>query len=137
MKIRLTETETERFGERFDKLMQEAPLPVMPVPQVNVSLVKTVEALTGIVENMWNSDAGQPPEHLIHATQESRAISFGRRTGCWAGSRTLELGRGRNRAEWKTSERPTPQAADGDNPSTQSHGRAHASGSAAEENANI
>ena len=30
----------------LDKFMQEAPLPVMPVPQVNVSLVKSLEALT-------------------------------------------------------------------------------------------
>ena len=35
-----------------------------PVPQVNVSLVRTLEALhTGIIENLWNPDAGQPPEH--------------------------------------------------------------------------
>ena len=54
--------------------MQEAPLPVMPVAQVNVSLVKTLEALTVIIENLWNSDAGQPPENLIHAIQESRQM---------------------------------------------------------------
>ena len=42
----------------LDKLMQEAPLTAMPVPQVNMSLVKTLEALTGIIENMWNPDAG-------------------------------------------------------------------------------
>ena len=30
--------------------------------------------LTGINENLWNPDAGQPPEHLIHAIQESRQI---------------------------------------------------------------
>ena len=58
----------------LDRLMQEAPPPVMPVPQDNVSLVKTLEALTGIIENMWNPDAGQPPDHLIHAIQESRAM---------------------------------------------------------------
>ena len=58
----------------LDLLMQEAPLPVMPVPQVNVSLVKTSEVLTGIIENLWNPDAGQPPEHLTHAIQESRQI---------------------------------------------------------------
>ena len=58
----------------LDLLMQEAPLPVMPVPQVNVSLVRTLEALTVIIENLWNPDAGQPPEHLIHAIQESRQI---------------------------------------------------------------
>ena len=34
----------------LNKVMQEAPLPVMPVPQVNVSLVKSLEALTRIVE---------------------------------------------------------------------------------------
>ena len=36
------------------KLMQEAPLPVMPTPQVNVSLVKSSVALTELIENMWN-----------------------------------------------------------------------------------
>ena len=51
-----------------------SPLPVMPVPQVNVCLVKTLKALTGIIENMWDPDAGQPPDHLIEATQDSRAI---------------------------------------------------------------
>ena len=30
--------------------------------------------MTGIIENLWNPDAGQPPEHLIHAIQESRRI---------------------------------------------------------------
>ena len=34
----------------LDKFMQEAPLPVVPVPQVDVSLVETLESLTGIVE---------------------------------------------------------------------------------------
>ena len=48
----------------LDKIMQEAPLPVMPVPQVNVSLVETLEALAGITEHMWNPD-GQPPDHLF------------------------------------------------------------------------
>ena len=36
------------------KLMQEAPLPVTPAPQVNMNLVKSLEALTGLIENMWN-----------------------------------------------------------------------------------
>ena len=60
----------------LDKLMQEAPLPVTPVPQVNVSLVKSVEALTGLIENMWNPEAGPPPDQLIHAIQESRGAVF-------------------------------------------------------------
>ena len=46
----------------------------MPVPQVNMSLVKSLEALTGLFENMWNPEAGPPPDQLIHAIQESRAI---------------------------------------------------------------
>ena len=58
----------------LDLVMQEAPLPVVPVPQVNVSLVRTLKALTGIIENLWNPDAGQPPEHLIQAIQESRQL---------------------------------------------------------------
>ena len=41
----------------IEMLVQEAPLPVMLVPQVNVSLVKTLEALTGIIENLWNLEA--------------------------------------------------------------------------------
>ena len=52
------------------KLMQEASLPVMRAPQVNVSLVKTfLEALTGLIENVWNPEAGPPPDKLIHAIQ--------------------------------------------------------------------
>ena len=79
----------------LDTLMQEAPLPVMPVPQVNRSLVKTLEALTGTIENMWNPDARPLPDSLVHAIQESRAIlqtpsvilsQEGRR----AGSRSLD-----------------------------------------------
>ena len=58
----------------LDQLMQEAPLPVLAVPQFNVSLVKTLGALIGIIEHMWNPDAGQTPDHLTHAIQESRAI---------------------------------------------------------------
>ena len=54
--------------------MQEAPLPVMPVPQVNMSMVKSSEALTGIIENLWNPDARPPPDDLVHAIQESRQI---------------------------------------------------------------
>ena len=56
------------------KLTQEAPLPVMPTPQVNVSLVNSLEALTGLIEIMWNPEARPPPDQLIHAIQESRAI---------------------------------------------------------------
>ena len=37
------------------KLMQEAPLPVIPAPQVNVNLVKSLEALTGLVEKKVES----------------------------------------------------------------------------------
>ena len=45
----------------LDKLMQEAPLPGKPVPQVNVSLVKTSEALTGKhVEPRRRATAGAP-----------------------------------------------------------------------------
>ena len=57
------------------ELTQEAPLPVMPALQVNVNLVKSWEALTGLVENKkWNPEAGPPPDPLIHAIQESRVI---------------------------------------------------------------
>ena len=55
-------------------LMKEAPVPVMPVPQINESLVKNVEALTGIIENLWNPSTGPPPEQLVNVLQESRRI---------------------------------------------------------------
>ena len=58
----------------LDLFMQEAPLPVMPVPQVNVSLVKSLEAVTGLIENMWKPEAGPPPDQLIHTIHESRQI---------------------------------------------------------------
>ena len=58
----------------MEMIMQEVPLPVMPAPQVNVSLVKPLEALTGIIENLGTPDAGPPPEHVIHAIQESKQI---------------------------------------------------------------
>ena len=38
-----------------------------------MNLVKSLEALTGLIENMWNPEAGPPPDQLIHAIQESRA----------------------------------------------------------------
>ena len=40
-------------------------------PHVNASLVETLEAWTGLVENMWDPDARQPPEHLVQAIQEA------------------------------------------------------------------
>ena len=52
------------LGQARAAAMPEACLRILePVPQVNVSLVRTLEALTGIIENLWNPDAGQPPEH--------------------------------------------------------------------------
>ena len=39
-----------------------------------MSLVKTLKVVTGIIENLWNPDAAQPPENLIHAIQEPRQI---------------------------------------------------------------
>ena len=58
----------------LDKLMQEALLPVIPVPQVNVSLAKTLEALIGIVENMWNPDAGQPPDQYVQSRSPGQSF---------------------------------------------------------------
>ena len=90
------------------KPMQEAPLPVMPAPQANVNHVKSLEALTGMIENVWNPEAEPPPDPLIHAIQESRAIlsdlisdpvpgmrrSCGGRDGRRAGPRAMGPGRG-------------------------------------------
>ena len=36
--------------------------------------VQNLGSPDGNYRNMWNPDAGQPPEHLMHAIQESRAI---------------------------------------------------------------
>ena len=58
----------------LDLLMQEAPLPVMPVPQVNLDQVKSQEALTGIIENLWHPDAGPSPDNWVHTIQETREI---------------------------------------------------------------
>ena len=55
-------------------LLQEAPLPAMPSPQVNAGLVKSWESLTGQVENLWNPAAWPPPDQLVQAIQESRTI---------------------------------------------------------------
>ena len=37
-------------------------------------LVGSLEALTGIIENLLNTDLGPPPENLVHAIQESRQV---------------------------------------------------------------
>ena len=49
-------------------------MPVWAGPQVSASLFKTLGALTGAVESLWNPDAGQPLEHLVSLIQESRAL---------------------------------------------------------------
>ena len=126
----------------LDKFMLEAPLTiVLPVQQVTVSLVKTLGGLTGIID----PDAGQPPDHLIHAIQESRAIrqtspgwcSFRCRAGCRAGSRILEPGRLRNRADGGLRRGARLRRADaGDDQSTHSRGGAHTVDTAVEEDAN-
>ena len=46
----------------------------MPVPHVNVSLIKSLETLTDIIETMWNPDADHSRDNLTHAIQESRQI---------------------------------------------------------------
>ena len=50
-------------------LMKEESLPVMPVPHV-----KNLEALRGIIENLWNPGTGPTSEHLVNVLQESRRI---------------------------------------------------------------
>ena len=56
----------QKAQEIFEQAQQEV-VQATPVPQVNASLVETSEALTGIFENVLNSDSGQPPDHLIQA----------------------------------------------------------------------
>ena len=122
----------------LEKLMQEAPLPVMPVPQVNMSMVKSLEALTGIIENLWNPDAGPPPDDLVHAIQESRQIlqtfsgypvpgvwcSLGCRVGRRTGSRVTGPRRGRSRGDGGLRRGTcSRRAAGGGEAGTQSRGR--------------
>ena len=38
------------------------------------NLVKSLEVLTGIVENMWKPDAGAPPDSLVSAIQDSKML---------------------------------------------------------------
>ena len=136
----------------LEKLMQEAPLPVMPVPQVNMSMVKSLEALTGIIENLWNPDAGPPPDDLVHAIQESRQIlqtfsgypvpgvwcSLGCRVGRRTGSRVTGPRRGRSRGDGGLRRGTcSRRAAGGGEAGTQSRGRTHSDDvTAAEEDAN-
>ena len=42
--------------------------------QVNASFFKTLDALTGAVERLWNPDARLPLEHLVRLIQESNAL---------------------------------------------------------------
>ena len=90
------------------ELTQEAPLPVMPALQVNVNLVKSWEALTGLVENMVESggrtttrptDPRNPrvkgdSSHLISNPVPGRRRSCGGRDGRRPGP-----GRGRSRRD--------------------------------------
>ena len=66
--------EVIRAQTDLENFMQEAPLPVLAARQVNVSLCKTLETLTRLVETMWNPRR-QPREHLVRAIQ-CRRISF-------------------------------------------------------------
>ena len=91
----------------LDKLVQEAPLPVMPVPQVNVSLVKTLEngdhrkhVETRCRATTRSPNAGNPrvegnPSDVIGCSVSGGRRSIGRR----ARPRPMEPGRGRSRAD--------------------------------------
>ena len=46
----------------------------MPNPQTNANLVGTLETLTGIIEHLWNLDAGPLLENLVSAIQASRSL---------------------------------------------------------------
>ena len=46
--------EVIRAQTDLENFMQEALLPVLAAPQVNVSLCKTLETLTRLVETVWN-----------------------------------------------------------------------------------
>ena len=124
----IQETDLEML--MLEMLMQEAPLPVMPVAQVNVSLVKTLEALTGIIEPDTRNPGveGNPPELCgYHVSGGWR--SFGRRVRRSTGSRAVGSGRRRGRGA------RSGRAASGGDKGTQSRSGAHTDDAAAEDNA--
>ena len=90
----------------LDKLMQEAPLPVMPVPQVNMNQVKSLEALTNMIEKHVEfrvrpttrpTDSCNP--RVAGNSAHEGGCSFGSRGGRRAGPRALGPGRGRCRGD--------------------------------------
>ena len=58
----------------LEHLEREAPSPVVPNPQTNANLVGTLETLTGIIEHLWNLDAGPPLENHVSAIHASRSL---------------------------------------------------------------
>ena len=58
----------------LEHLEREAPSLVVPTPQTNSNLVGTLETLTGIIEHLWNLDAGPPLENLVSAIHASRSL---------------------------------------------------------------
>ena len=71
----------QKAQENFEQAQQE----VMPRQNWRCSS-RTLEALTGIIENLWNPDAGQPPEHLIQKIQANSSDLFGSHvSGGWRG----------------------------------------------------
>ena len=117
--------------ENFEQAQQEV-MQAQPVPQVNMSLVKSLEALTAIVENMWNPCAGPLPENLVHAIQESRQMPT------WTPDKIPSCGiwTAKKPRRWRTSRRHMLQGPPVDNvKGTQSRNGTHTVDTTAEEDA--
>ena len=81
--------------------------------KAHVGLVKTLEALTGIIEKRWNPyaepttgqlDSHSPgieanPPYLFGNSVSGRRRGLGCRAGCWTGPRALGPGRGRSQGD--------------------------------------
>ena len=55
-------------------LERQGPSPVVPNTQTNSNLGGKLETLTGIIEHMWNLDAGPPLENHVSAIHASRSL---------------------------------------------------------------
>ena len=58
----------------LEHLERQAPSLVVQNPQTNSNLGGTLETLTGIIEHLWNLDAGPPLENLVSAIHASRSL---------------------------------------------------------------
>ena len=80
----------------LEHLEREASSPVVPNLQTNANLVGTLETLTGIIEHLWNLDAGRPLENLVSARRWQQRRS-----------KNSQTSRSTRKSTWRTSKRCT------------------------------